>query len=478
MHRLFERTARLLPDRIAVEHGTRKVPYRELEERANGLAALLCKLGAGSGSFVGILADDPVEIVVAILGTLKAGCGFVSLDTDLPAARLRDILTAVDPVWVVAESSALPRLAAARQSGGPAVRVLQVGAEGDTAGVAALGLEVRSAAALRAPQPPAVADDPDARCYVYFTSGSTGRPKGIVGRLKAIDHDIRWEVEILGLDESTRVAPLTTPAFDSYLRLFMPLVVGGTFCAPESRDVLQDAERLIGWLDRERIDVMHCVPTLFRSLLAQRPERHRFPALRYLLMEGERLVPADVARWTDIFGDRVQLVNLYGPTETTITKFCYFIQPSDRDLRSVSIGQPIRGTEAMVVDVQGRPCPHGVVGEIYIRTPFRAHGYLNQPELDREAFVPNPLTGDPGDLVYRTGDFGRQLKSGQFEFIGRRDQQVKIRGVRIELGEVEEVLRRHPKVRDLAVVVREDAASDAILCAYVVGGASPAELRV
>jgi amino acid adenylation domain-containing protein/non-ribosomal peptide synthase protein (TIGR01720 family) len=479
VHRLFERAARLFPERAAVESGGVRTTYRELEERANGLACLLRDLGIGSGSFVALLTEDTLEVVSAILATLKAGCGFVPLDPGLPEERFRDILADADPAWVLAEEPFLARLAVARPATAPPLPVLVVGEGGSAPSAAPSGLVVHPAAGLRAAHPPEREDDPDARCYIYFTSGSTGRPKGIVGRLKGIDHFIRWEVETLELGEDVRVSLLTTPSFDAYLRFFVPLAVGGTFCAPESRDVILDAARLVDWLDRERIEVVHCFPTLFRSILAQNPGAGRFPALRYVLMAGERLLPADIARWADTFGDRVQLINLYGPTETTLTKFFYFIQPSDRNLRAVPIGQPMRGAEAVVLDAKGRPCPSGAVGEICIRTPFRSHGYLRRPDLDLEVFIPNPLTGDSSDLLYRTGDFGRLLKSGQFEFLGRRDNQVKIRGVRVELGEVEDVLRRHPGVHDLAVVDREDDEGNTILCAYVVGDAtaSAAELR-
>jgi amino acid adenylation domain-containing protein/non-ribosomal peptide synthase protein (TIGR01720 family) len=458
VHRLFERAAQRFPGHAAVESRGVSTTYRELDERANGLARFLLDLGTAPGSFVGVLADDTLDVVTSLLAALKAGCGFVPLDPAMPDQRFRDILAEVDPALVLAEERFVPRLAEVR----PDVRVVGLGAIGPVA------------------QPPEVPSDPDARCYVYFTSGSTGRPKGIVGRLKAIDHFIRWEVETLGLGPGVRVSQLITPAFDAFLRdVFVPLAVGGTICAPESREVILDAARLVEFLDRERIEVVHCVPTLFRSLLGQDPAPERFPALRYLLMAGERLLPADVARWTDVFGDRVQLVNLYGPSETTMTKFCYFVQSSDRDLRAIPIGKPIRGAEAMVLDAKGRPSPPGTVGEICIRTPFRSHGYLNRPDLDREVFIPNPLTGDPADLLYRTGDFGRLLKDGNFEYLGRRDQQVKVRGVRVELAEVEEVLRRHPGVRDLVVIDREDAEGNVILCAYVVGDESArgSELR-
>ncbi|HEY2389798.1 MAG TPA: amino acid adenylation domain-containing protein, partial [Candidatus Angelobacter sp.] len=178
--------------------------------------------------------------------------------------------------------------------------------------------------------------------------------------------------------------------------------------------------------------------------------------------------PADVRRWMEVFGERIGLVNLYGPTETTVTKLYHFVQAEDRERTSIPIGKPMPGAAAMVVNSADLPCPAGVAGEIYIRTPYRSLGYHGEPKLTREAFIQNPFSQDPNDIVYKTGDYGRLLKDGSLEFLGRRDHQVKIRGVRVELGEVENQLRQHPAVKDVAVVDREDGAGNKYLCAYVV----------
>ena len=195
-----------------------------------------------------------------------------------------------------------------------------------------------------------------------------------------------------------------------------------------------------------------------------------FKSLKYILMAGEPLLPSDVKRWTDIFGERIQLINLYGTSETTMAKFAYFVKASDQQRRSIPVGKPIEGAAAVVVDKRGRPCPAGIIGEIYIRTPYRALGYYNQPELTREAFIQNPFNNDPNDIVYKTGDLGRVLEDGNFEYLGRLDRQVKIRGNRVELSEIEDVLRGHVAVTDVAVIDREDSAGHNYLCAYVVLG--------
>jgi hypothetical protein len=221
------------------------------------------------------------------------------------------------------------------------------------------------------------------------------------------------------------------------------------------------------------------VPSVFRALLNERLDPAYFSALRRVVLAGEAVLPADVARWRATFGDRVRLLNLYGPTETTITKFAYEIAAGDEERPSIPIGRPIPGASAIVVNTKGRLCRPGTVGEIYIGTPHRALGYVGEADLTRAAFIPNPFGDDPQDILYKTGDYGRVLSNGTFEYLGRRDQQVKVRGVRVELGEIENALRRHPAVHDVAVVDRTDANGLTALCGYVVlrDGTAPGALR-
>jgi amino acid adenylation domain-containing protein len=471
---LFTQAAEARPGATAVERAGVRVTYAELESASNRLANHLLAAGLAPGETVALVADDAAEVVTAIIGVLKAGGVFVPLDPRIPAERLRAMIAEVTPRRLLAQTKFVAPL---RAAAGEAAR--SVVALDDPAGGGGLeGVEFYGAHADASR--PAVETGADDMAYVYFTSGSTGRPKGIAGRLKGIDHFVRWEIKTFGVGEGTRVSQLTSPSFDAYLRdVFTPLSAGGTICAPPSRETILDAARLVAWLNEARVEIVHCVPSLFRSLLSQPLNGSDFPAMKYVLMAGEPLLPSDVKRWTDVFGERIRLVNLYGPTETTMTKFCYLVQTSDKDRRTIPIGKPIEGARALVLDAKRRACPPGAVGEIYIRTPYRTLGYHQQPELTAEVFVPNPFNDDPDDLVYRTGDLGRVLDDGNFEFLGRQDQQVKVRGVRIELREIEDTLRRHPRVRDVAVVDLEDSGGNKYLCAYVVagGGVESAQLK-
>ncbi|MCA1635271.1 MAG: amino acid adenylation domain-containing protein [Acidobacteria bacterium] len=478
---LFGAAAARWPDRAAVSTAAGEVTYRELDKRSNNVANFLVSSGAGRGSVVAVLSEDAVEVITSVLGILKAGCVFVPLDAGIPDKRLETMIATVSPSWVVCEPRHFERLGRIAAGAGVAAQVIS-SSDGHAAGA---GLGPRLTFRLEFaehwnPRPVGVESEGDDMAYVYFTSGSTGRPKGIAGRLKGIDHFIRWELKTLGLGEGVRVSQLLPASFDGSLRdIFVPLCAGGTVCVPEGRETLLDAGRLVEWLDRSRVNVVHCVPSVFRSVLNAGLTPSHFEALKYVLMAGEPLLPSDVKRWADVFGARVRLVNLYGTSETTMAKFAYFVRPEDAARQTIPVGKPIEGAAAVVVDARGRACAPGIIGEIYIRTPYCTLGYYNQPELTSEVFVQNPFSDNPRDIVHKTGDLGRVLEDGNFEYLGRKDQQVKIRGVRVELGEIENLLRAQPSVRDVAVIDCEGADGYNYLCAYLVleAGAETAALR-
>jgi amino acid adenylation domain-containing protein len=463
VHNLFSMAAERLETAVAVDYGGRRIQYRELEEKSNNLANFLIASGARKGLIVAILVEDGIEMITAIIAILKAGCIFVPLDSKLPEIRLASMVEEVSAKWFIVESRFFNRIP--RTSGAKVICVdTGEGANGSREDLICLS-EYSGYCNVERPD---VRTGPDDMCYVYFTSGSTDRPKGIAGRLKAIDHFISWEIETFGIKEGIRVSQLTSPSFDAYLRdIFVPLCVGGTVCGLKGVRTSQDVESLIDWIDLEEINLVHCVPSLFRTMLSFGLKPHYFSSLKHVLLAGEPVLPSDVRKWTDTFGDRIHLVNMYGPSETTMTKLYYLIKPHDSDRRSIPIGKPMPGAKAMVVGSDGKTCPPGTVGEIYIRTPFRSLGYYNRPELTSEAFIPNPFTGDPDDLIYKTGDLGRVLDDGNFEFLGRKDEQVKIKGIRVELREIEDLLLGHESVNDVVVIDRDDALGNKYLCAYV-----------
>lgn len=465
----FSQTAEKFSAQAAVVCAQKSVTYRELEEKSNSLANFLLVSGARKSDLVAILTDDVAEAIAAILGILKAGCAFVPLDPQIPDKRLELMVEEVLPQWFLVDSKFAEKLGNFAANPHLRAQVIALDAEGLQLDAGDRLTVMNGYQNFFNPQRPLVQSHEDDLCYIFFTSGSTGQPKGIAGRLKGIDHFIRWEIETLGAGSETRVSQLLNLTFDGSLRdIFVPLCAGGTVCVPESKDTILDAAKLVSWIDTQRINIIHCVPSMFRSLLNEGLNPSLFQSLTHVLMAGEPLLPSDVKRWMEIFGERVGLINLYGTSETTMAKFIHFVTAEDQDRPSVPVGQPMPGARALIIDESGKACPPGVIGEIYIRTPYRSLGYYNQPELTEQVFIQNPFTNDPQDVVYKTGDLGRVLKDGNFEFVGRKDQQVKVRGVRVELGEIENLLHQHPAVDDVAVVDYEDPSNNKYLCAFVV----------
>lgn len=463
---MFSRTAAQFGPQVAIDRAGRWVTYAALEAESNRLANFLIEGGAGKGTMVGLFTQDPVWIITGILGVLKAGAVFVPLDPSFPDARLQVMSEQVDPHWFVSETRHLEKLARLRSEANSTARVISL--DGAPAGEFS-GVELMTSyGEFQNTNSPGLVSDPDAPCSIYFTSGSTGRPKAILGRLKGIDHFVRWEIEAVGAGPGTRVTQLTSPSFDGFLKdAFVPLCAGGTVCAPETRDIVLDASQLAEWLDIEQVEVLHCVPSVFRALLNEKPDSRYFESMKCVVLVGEPLYPADVKRWLDLFGERMKLINIYGTTETSLAKVAYEVRPEDVERPTIPVGKPIKGAAVMIMDATAKPCHQGTVGEIYIRTPYRSFGYYKDEERTNEVFVQNPFSKDPNDLVHKTGDYGRLLEDGNLEYLGRRDQQVQIRGLRVELGEIENVLRTHDAVADVAVIDRDDADGNKFLVAYV-----------
>jgi amino acid adenylation domain-containing protein len=449
---LFTQTARRFSGELAIDHAGKRITYGELNAKVERLSHVLSSLGVATESIVGIFLSDPIGMISSILATLKARGIFCPLDPSFPEKRLQAMLAKAQPGWCITTSNFHDKLntVIADLPAAPQILLLD------------------EAPVDQSYQPKSYQPNLDAPCSIYFTSGSTGKPKAILGRLKGIDHFIRWEIETVGAGRGTRVSQLASPSFDGFLKdSFVPLCSGGVVCAPESREILFDPGRLIDWIDVEQIEVLHLVPSVFRALINKGLNSRYFDALKCVVLAGEPLYPSDVKRWMEVFGQRIRLLNVYGPTETTILKAHYEVKPEDVEKPTIPIGKPIRGAAMMVVDQHGQPCGVGDVGEIYIRTPYRSFGYYREPDLTKEVFIQNPFSDDPTDIIYKTGDYGRLLEDGTFEMLGRRDSQVKIRGLRIELGEIENLLRGHRAVADVAVVDRDDSEGHKFLVAYV-----------
>jgi len=455
-HEMFEDRAEASPNAVAVETEGGSVSFADLNRRAGQIATALVEAEVTTGVVVGLFTEPGVDHVAGMLGVGRAGGALLPLPPDLPERRLAGFLDTCDCRTIVVGRENAPALRDRLAAIGREARVIVLGPDTDD----------------RSAPFPAATIGPDDPCYVMFTSGSTGTPKAILGRHKGLSHFLKWEIGEFGLDEATRGSWLAPTTFDVSLRdVLAPLLAGGTVVVPEAETRIRP-DRLVDWIAARRLTLVHCVPTVLRLVLRELRERGearpRFPALRHLLVAGEPLRGEDVAAWRELSGSRAEVVNLYGPSETTLAKlFHRVVDLPDDPRRVLPIGLPLPNTAVLILS-NGRLCDPGEIGEIHIRTPYRSLGYLGNPEATAVAFVPNPLSPDKPEVIYKTGDLGRYTPDGLVECLGRRDDQVKINGVRIEPAEIEAALRGLPGVAEAAVAVHPRFDGERELVGYYV----------
>ncbi|UXA69068.1 non-ribosomal peptide synthase/polyketide synthase [Xanthomonas prunicola] len=446
LHRAIEAQAQRTPDAIAVADDHDTLSYAELDARANQLAHHLIGLGVVPESSVAVCLPRGIDLVVALLAILKAGAAYLPLDGDMPAARLDTMLADARPCVLLAhrETAALLEQCADRHT-------VLLDADAD----AALW-------ACASTQAPTVALQPQHPAYVLYTSGSTGTPKGVVTTHAGIDNRLQWMQQHLQLQPNRSVLQKTPVGFDvSVWELFWPLRVGARLVLAEPGGH-KDPAYLIDLIERTGVDTVHFVPSMLRVFLDVLPQG-ACASLQRIVCSGEAL-PVDLASTVRARLPQARLYNLYGPTEAAVDVSVW--ECTAADTHSVPIGRPIANTRLQVLDAHGQLTPIGVAGELQIAGVQLARGYLGRPDLTAERFVPDPFAEQPGQRMYRTGDVARWRADGALEYLGRNDHQVKLRGVRIELGEIAAALRACG-VRETVVVAA--GAEDKRLIAYLIG---------
>ncbi len=438
--RLFEAQVRQAPDAPALRYAGQTLTYTELNRRANQLARHLQKLGVGPETLVGVCVEPSFEMIVAVLGALKAGGAFLPLAAHYPAERLRFMIADSGTRLILTQAALVP--------------FVQTLAGADTRGLA-LDAEWPAIAA-NADTDLAEASAPEALAYVIYTSGSTGTPKGALLEHRGLSNFCQAFAHTMGVRAHDRVLQFASFSFDAAVaEIFIALLNGACLClAP--RETMMAMPDLAGLIQSEQVTVAVLPPTVL-SLL--RPDA--VPTLRNVTSAGEACTPDIAARWSG--GDRA-FFNGYGPTETAVGALFSRLAPGN----PVTLGRPIANLRAYVLDAQRRPLPVGVPGELCLGGVQVGRGYLNRPELTAEKFIELALDDEGAfQRVYRTGDLVRYRPDGQLEFLGRLDFQVKVRGYRIELGEIEAALQQHPAVALAAVLAREDAPGEKRLVAYL-----------
>jgi len=437
-HHLFEAWAERTPDAIAVSFSGMELSYRDLNRRANQLAAYLRKLGVGPEILVGLCVERSIEMIVGVLGILKAGGAYLPLDPNYPRERLAFMLRDSRPAVLLTQQRLVERLPEHQ------TRVMLLDAEWETL-------------ARESEENPLGAVTADNLAYVIYTSGSTGLPKGAMLQHRGLCNLTAAQRQAFGIEAASRVLQFSPFSFDaSVWEMFMALSNGAKLCLARQEQLASMAE--LNRLLREQGITTVTLPPSALGILS--PEG--LPALETVIAAGESCPRELVARW----GQRRRFFNAYGPTETTV---CASLALCDeKKEQSPSIGRPIANTQLYILDPHLQPAPVGVSGELYVSGVSLARGYLNRPDLTAEKFIPHPFSEERGARLYKTGDLVRYQSDGNIEFLGRADQQVKIRGFRIEVGEIEAVLGQHPAVGKAVVHIQENASGDKRLIAYVV----------
>lgn len=481
IHQLFETQVAQSPNAIAVRLGERQYTYHELNSGSNQLAHYLRKLGVGSQTLVGICMEPSPMMMACLLGILKAGAAYVPLDPTYPLERLQFMLEDAQVSVLLTHDNFgdwEERMSVHTHSS--AVQNLKV-----------ICLENEwKAIAQASDENPTNQTTIDNLAYVVYTSGSTGTPKGVAVTHRAVNRLV-CNTNYITIEPGDKVAQCANISFDAATFEIWGALLNGAQLVSISREVTLSPQDFAQDIQQQEISILFLTTALFNSVVREVPSAFR--SLRYLLFGGEAV---DV-RWVKAVLKHdapKHLLHVYGPTENTTFTSWYEVQDVPEEATSIPIGRAIANTQIYLLDAYLKPVPIGVIGEVYIGGDGLARGYLNRPQLTAEKFIANPFkkvevrsmkdetetplqtlsfTLHPSPRLYKTGDLARYLPDGNLEFVGRTDDQVKLRGFRIELGEIETVLNQYPAVREAVVAVREDAAGDRCLVAYIVPNTPP-----
>ncbi|HYH79880.1 MAG TPA: amino acid adenylation domain-containing protein, partial [Longimicrobium sp.] len=456
VHELFEAQVERTPDAVALVYEGEEVTYAELNARANRLAHHLRDLGAGPEARVGLCVERGIEMVVAVLAVLKAGGAYVPLDPEYPEERLSYMLQDGAPVVLLTQRSLAGRF------------------DGSGVPIEVLGGDASAWTCQPDSNPGRGALTPENLAYVIYTSGSTGRPKGVMNGHRGVVNLLAWGERHWELGAGDALLQRTSLSFDVSVReLFSPLLVGARLVMVRPGGQ-REVDYLVEVVRLQEVSTMVLTPSQMQAFL-EHPGLEGCTSLRRIVLGGESLPVGMVAELrARLPGAR--LYHEYGPTEATVTSTARTCG-AEGEAPGASIGGPISNTRVYLLDARGEPVPVGVAGELYVGGAGVARGYLGRPELTAERFVPDSFSAEPGARLYRTGDLGRWLADGTIEFLGRVDTQVKVRGYRIEPGEIEARLLEPEGVREAVVVAHEDEAGSRRLVAYVVGDVEAGVLR-
>ncbi|NCQ68545.1 MAG: amino acid adenylation domain-containing protein [Microcystis aeruginosa W13-15] len=437
IHQLFEAWVEQTPDAIALIFKGEQLTYRELNSKANQLANYLQTLGVKPETLVGICIEPSLEMIVGILGILKAAGAYVPIDPTYPSERIAYMLDDSQLAVLLTQEKLVTSL--------PQHQAQVICLDSDWKEIST---ESKSS--------PITSLTPENLAYVIYTSGSTGKPKGVLVAHRGLCNLSQAQIKLFDVQPDSCVLQFASISFDASIWEIVMALCAGARLYLGTREELQPGQPLLQLLQEQEITHLTLVPSALTALSSE-----NLPALQNIIVAGEPCPPSLVIQWAS--GRR--FFNAYGPTESTV---CATVAQCFEDMDVLPIGRPIANTKIYILDRYLQPVPIGVPGELHLASVGLAKGYLNRPELTDSKFITNPFSEKSSDRLYKTGDLVRYGNDGQIEFVGRIDDQVKIRGFRIELGEIESVLNQYPQVKDAIVIVREDELKTKRLYGYFI----------
>jgi len=487
IHTVFEQQASRLPQHIAIEEENgRQISYRELNRMSNRLAGLLRHIGVTKDSVVSVVLPASIQLSASLLAVFKAGGVYMPVDLVFPRKQLLRMFTHTES-RIIITSKALQQSVQSL--------VMELGLEPeyllvmDDNGIRTgywyhhkafkeMSLNMLSLS----DENPSLINEPGDSNYIFYTSGSTGEAKAFLGCHDSLSHFIHWEMKEFNVDETFKVSQLAQITFDASLRdILLPLSTGATLCIP-SAETRSNAVRLLEWIESAQLTLVHCVPSLLRlmtkTLLQEEPTPLRLPSLKHILMAGEALYGKDLQQWRATPAQHVELVNMYGTSETTLAKTFHRISEIPEDASQVMhVGKPISNTAVLIMNGD-MLCEPGKIGEVFIRTPFMTKGYYKDETLTRQVFVQHPHVKDKVELMHKTGDMGKYRADGSIEILGRLDEQVKVSGIRVELNEVKEAVLTVPGISEAIVLAhRNNEQQNELICYYIGEGVEANDIR-
>jgi amino acid adenylation domain-containing protein len=482
IHNIFEYQVGKSSDNIAIEEGAKKITYLDLNRQVNNLAHTLRELQVNKETVVATVLPSSINLVSSLLAIFKSGGIYLPLDLSFSIKRQTQIFSNTScKIIITNRGLKAPLLALLKEIDVEIDHLIVFEENGFN-----LYNFIDNAYQLQNPfthnfeNLPTVSSGEDG-CYLVYTSGSTGEGKAILGCHKGLTQFIQWETKEFQIDESIRVGQLSQITFDASLRdILLPLSNGGTLCIPPA-DIKSNIEQLINWLEEASIHLVHSVPSIFRLITKQlshdRPNPV-FKKLKYVFLAGEIIYSRDIQRWREKVGEHVDIINLYGTSETTMAKTFHVIRDIPEDpSKMIHVGKPIDNAFIAIIN-NNQLCRIGEIGEIYIKTSYMSKGYYKNSELTEQLFVQNPLIKDRKDIIYKTGDLGRYLKDRSVEVLGRLDDQVKINGIRVELKEVEKAVLQVEGINEVVVIAHKDEEGrNDLICYYTNPNISQEDIR-